>query len=857
MYRYFCIYFLVICGVFFFSKTNCHGQYNSIVEIDLNNIYVDPIQGNDSFDGSKLKPFKTVKKSLTTAMWMKKNNKGVKINLAPGVYREINPQNFALQINADYINITSAPLVIEGMGWNIQNPKNTGEVIITGAEDWSGGWQKNNDGTWSKPWPYKLGIPSKSAPFGVSDAFLRREWLYINEQTYYQLNPPNYKNKNGQVGVNAEAENASTYDTNGGRLNDDEGSFWIIEDSLEVSKIVIRPSKNLINTIDLNSKDNTIEVSFGKGLLQTYHGQQSTIPTNIILRNIVFKNSGSNSSIQHQNNFLIEDCKFIQSKKIALNFFKCSNGLVRRTEFSENGEAGLSVNGVQNTEFIDCKFSDNSRQAEVVGYQSWSVCGVKMYTVDGNNLNLKFKNCIASRNRGTGFWWDTGNVNGLMEGCKAEYNTINGAFIEANNDTKNSFAFRNKNKDLNEGTPNLGRTNTVVLDKCIFAHNGPNAKNRAYRKVKGRGIFLSENENALVKNCIIYDNDIQISTYDNRRGENRNNQFSNNIIAAKSFQRLYAIGSPWDSKEKFKVPEMSVQNDFYIKAGWMSFMDGFNVNTNNNLYFYPDQKAFFPRNYLKGTDYWDKDSLASKPSLTLSEWKLMHLNNSNNLELQKNVDENSALNLEPYNSKIPLVNVAIDSLSTDKGSYKKRGVKFFRVASQKIDKLTAVSFLLTGKNNKDSIVFKDTMEVNIPFNSNEVLINIDLEKLDLNKENYTLILELIKDKSSYYTTEPKIEIKANQIELERKEVNYYSDTPLDKVLVVNSNKGQQLRVRLPFLPNDASIKLKEGNRIGLQIFETGEHWYTVKPFVTLPKGEGELIITGSKEKRKFKVLIEN
>ena len=636
-------------------------------------LYVSPA-GSDTANGSLTAPFATLRAALARAATLKNAGTGVRVRIAPGTYREgapmVNPtaSSFAFQ----YTGFNSpAPIVIEGAGWSPANPINTGDVIISGSEDWSGGWTKNSDGTWSKDWPYNWGVPASGVSFGVSDAFLRRELVHVNGQTYYQVNPPapytNLRSVNGQYGGFAEGGGAVPGDNlNGGRLTAAEGSFWVTDavrsadysTLINPGKITIKLPANA-STLDLASAANKVEVTTKFNPLQIWRDPTRSGPTNVILRNLTFQHAGGGygALIQNQENLVLEDCRFIKNKHGGMTITTSRNVTIRRSEFSDNGESGAGM--ATNNGLLDrCLFLRNSRQGEILGYTGWSVCGIKFYTLTAENVGITAYRCEARDNRSTGFWWDTGNSLCEMLECVSTGHSTNGTFIEDNNSPGNNYENLGTGTRGTTGIPNLGSRPTVTAIRSIFAKNRPAADALAYRPTKGRGIFTSENENAVIDGCLVYDNDVQLSAYDNSRAEIRNVTFRNSLVAAQnSNQRLYAVGSTYDSGETITVRNTANQVVATLKGGWFAFFDGLSGTTNDNRYFYPSATAFFNRTQRWGTDQWFTNN-ASRPgtaTLDLAGWRSAHLNNPNNFFTDKTVDSRSTLTVGAYDETKPLV----------------------------------------------------------------------------------------------------------------------------------------------------------------------------------------------------------
>ncbi|AEI48339.1 right-handed parallel beta-helix repeat-containing protein [Runella slithyformis] len=677
---------LCLSAILFLFSFLSNAQYVPIDESNLETVYVST-SGNDTDAGSGSAPFRTIKKALAIAAAKKRAGVGVKILIAAGTYREgAASDGWAMTLNMSLSQATAAPLVIQGAGWNAKGPKNTGDVIISGSEDWSGGWTKNADGTWSKDWPYAFGVPAKNVSFGVSDAFLRRELVHINGKTYYQVNPPNYTNVNGTVGGAMEGDPGNPNNVNGGRATADEGLFWVTDAVLNngtivtMGKITVKLPQDSPPAFDLNAQGNLVEVTTKRNLLQLWLGTQSETPTNIILRNLTFQQAYNYVLIQHQNNLLIEDCRFIKNKRDGLAINPGKNYLLRRVECSENGESGAGIVNTTNGVLEECKFNRNSRQGEILGYTGWSVCGIKFYAPLFNR-NISLIRCEAVDNRSSGFWWDTGNVNCEMVECISVRNSTNGTFIEDNNSVGNNYEGATTGTTGVTGIPNLGNQHTVKALRCIFAHNRPASGTEGYRTTKGRGIFFSENENAVIDGCLIYNNDIQISTYDNSRAENRNFTFRNNIIATQNTnQRMYAVGSNWDSGETITAKNSNGTVIATFKGGWYGLFDGMSGTTNDNRYYHPSSIAFFSRSQRWGTDKWVSQVANTTPTLTLDAWRNAHLSNSNNTFANKAVDSRSTLVTSTYDEALPLVSIIADSVKISENSPTAKAFTVHRVA---------------------------------------------------------------------------------------------------------------------------------------------------------------------------------
>jgi hypothetical protein len=711
---------------------------------------------DNTADGSLTKPYATLKQALARAGVLKNAGTGVRIRIAAGTYREgspiTNPNGGSYALEYGGWNST-APLVIEGAGWNAANPSNTGDVIISGSEseDWSGGWTKTGTRTWTKPWPYNWGVPKPNVDFGVSDAFLRRELVHVNGATFYQVNPEtnpngtpytNQRSVDGKYGGFAEGGGATADDDlNGGRLTNTEGRFWVQDAvrSADYSSVVTFGSITIqlpsgSPDLDLNAGQ-LVEVTSKWNLLQIYRDPRASGPTNVILRNLTFQHAGAGygALIQGQDNLLVEDCRFINNKHTGLLLSSNRNVTLRRVTANGNGENGAGIVDTWNGLLDQCTFANNSRQGEILGYTGWSVCGVKLYSAAGINLGITMRRCVAKDNRSAGFWWDTGNARGVMEECVSIGNSTMGTFIEDNNDLNTNYENAGPGTKGINGISNLGTTiPTVTARRSIFANNKPAASTTSYRFERGRGIFFSENENAVIEDCLIYGSGANIATYDNSRAENRNFTFKGNLVAVQSLQqRLYAVGSTWDSGNIITARNANGITLATFKGGWHGLFDGLSGTTNDNVYFAPVVTAFMSRDQRWGMNKWGTNFSggSATPAWTLAQWQAADRDNNLTTTADQNqVDTRSTLIVGTYDENRPLVMIdaEVTSLAESDGSTTAFTVR--RVSAVGYDAAITVNYSIranSGDATNSSDVATLSGTVSIPAGARSATIAVD------------------------------------------------------------------------------------------------------------------------------------
>jgi hypothetical protein len=519
-----------------------------------------PVGGN----GTSASPFNTLQAALNRAVQTHNAaGQGVRVLLAPGTYREGTPG--ATNAITFPTPTTVAPVVVEGAGWNPAAPANTGDIILSASENWSGGWTSADGGTWTRPWPYAWGVgPNNTGGGNPPEAMLRYELVHVNGATYYQMLGPT--------------------DPNLAHLTATEGAFWVNEST---GLLTVRPPTGFG---DLNTA--LVEVTTKRRLLHHWRPQANTSPTRIVLRNLVFQHgaSGLNSGavfLQNVNGLHVEDCVFRDNKQMGLSI----SGIhavftVRRTDIVRNGEMGSGFQGV-NILAEDVRWNDNARFADVIRYYGWGYGGIKI----GASQNLTFRRVEASRNYGMGLWFDTGNVRCLVEDSRVLDNTSQGVWSENNN--RNNI-------------PALGDSPTVVLRRVYVAGN---YRRSPQATVVGGGFYITESENTHVEHSVLYDNTIQFRVSDGPgRGPIANTTVRSSVLASRQgeVQRLYATG--------------------YGTTGWQQFFDTLSAATGNNDYYYSGSNdgdtALTPQPQPDTTlAFYTR---AQQLNQTLAQWKLLH-----------------------------------------------------------------------------------------------------------------------------------------------------------------------------------------------------------------------------------------
>lgn len=489
-------------------------------------VHVSPAGNDSTGNGSASAPYRTIQRGLNRANQFNAVEVGAKVLVAPGTYRE-GAIGAATAITFPS-PATAAPIILEGAGWNPAAPANTGDVIITGSEPWTG-WTAVGDGTWTKPWLYNWGLsPDNGAP-NVPEVFRRYEMVHVNGATYYQVTGPS--------------------DPRRANLAATEGCFWVDETN---DLITVAPPTGFG---DLNAA--LVEVTVRRRLLHHWRSQSSTTPTHIVVRNLVFQHSGSgyNSAAVQLQNIIgahLEDCVFRNNKNQGFTGGGINSvATFRRLLATGNAEMGFTWRGV-NLLAEDIDLIKNSRQADVSQYYGWGYGGMKI----GNSSDMTFRRLRALDNVGLGFWFDTGNVNMLLEDSVSTGNTTTGLFVENNN--------RNNILDL-------GVRTTVHARNVLLVGN---VQTSPQNSVIGRGLYITESENVVIEDCVIYDNSRQIRIANGPgRGPIANVTIKDSFLANREAgQVLYSADN---------------------STAWNQFHTTLNPATGNNTYFDPSDTVRF------------------------------------------------------------------------------------------------------------------------------------------------------------------------------------------------------------------------------------------------------------------------
>jgi hypothetical protein len=225
---------------------------------------------------------------------------------------------------------------------------------------------------------------------------------------------------------------------------------------------------------------------------------------------------------------------------------------VIRCDITGNGTTGAGFKA-SSALISDSSFSGNSRQADVSEYYGWDYGGFKL----GESSNVSFRNVVADNNYGIGMWIDSANVGILLEGCQSSGNTTAGIFIENNN---------------GNNIPGLGSSTTVELRSSVFSNN---MQTSPANSTTGRGIYITESENVIIDDCMVYGNEAQLRVADSLlRGPIDNVQISNSSFIC--------LDAGQDLIETVNA------------TSWTQFITSYSASSDNNSWYTPASTIAFP-----------------------------------------------------------------------------------------------------------------------------------------------------------------------------------------------------------------------------------------------------------------------
>jgi len=383
------------------------GQANVNEALETAMIYVDGSSGNDSNNGSKTSPLKTVGAAVTMAMANNHSNIGSRVIINSGTYRES-------VIVGSSRKSTISPITFQAA--------TNGTVFISGADPLSG-WTsyQGSSQIYEASWPYNFAVcTAQAAPAPVQQKIvLHREMLIVNGTpltqvlTFTSLLP---------------------------------GTFYV--DAAHALVYMYPPAGTNVTTAKVETA--------ARPLLWQISGQ-----SNVVLRGLTLEYANS----CHQNaavivggnatNILFDSDLIQWNNAMGLDFTAVEDFTVQNSMANSNGQVGFASHQVKNSLWQNNTANYNNWRGAQGAFYTWDTGGTKwMWDHNGTYTNM-----VSNFNQANGVAWDTDNENVTFTGGVSANNVVNGMQIEK---TEGPLAVSNS-YFCNDNLLNVGQRGGVAI----------------------------------------------------------------------------------------------------------------------------------------------------------------------------------------------------------------------------------------------------------------------------------------------------------------------------------------------------------------------------------------------------------
>ena len=345
------------------------------------NLTVNPAAAaaSDANSGTEARPLRTIARAAALAMDYNRRGVGVRVQIAPGVYRES-------VILPGTEGDTSAPIIFEAA---------KGSATISGSDLWTGWRAGSPAGIYAHDWPHAWGVVPYPAGWDccvvLPDRVRRREMIFVNGIRLSQV-------------LSKDALRP--------------GSFFVSEASRQV--FVQPPSAVAMD-------DATVEVAVRSALFQVQRR------TNVVIRGLSFTHDnsaiGGSSAVAVNNstNVLIEDAVMSANNNRGLALADDERVTVRRTVANSNGFLGIAGWKLTSAVFMDSETSYNNWRGFDDGFKDWDPSGTKLMLLRDAAV---IRHTLIG-NLSYGLWLDTDCINVLLDSIVSTKNLNDGVFLEA------------------------------------------------------------------------------------------------------------------------------------------------------------------------------------------------------------------------------------------------------------------------------------------------------------------------------------------------------------------------------------------------------------------------------------------
>lgn len=371
--------------------------------------------------------FPTLSAAVRAAEARRAAGDGVRIVVAPGVYREVVRMTPKGQVGA-----SRPPLVIEGGG----------KATLSGSDvftDWKPAEAPFVEHAWEHDWGLAP-QPWEKWNISMGDLARRREIVFVDGQVMRQY---------------LQKEEAAA----------NPGSFWVDEAGNRLLLHLPEGKRAAEAQIEVAVRDTALTVIGDRHVV--IRGLRFQHTANVLPHGSVFV-----SDAQH---VLLEDCAFEWNNWAGLKIYQVDHVTVRNCRIDHNGAMGLGATRVRHFLVEDVTANaNNTWRGGPWGqfYDQWATAGAKCLNVH----NAVFRRFTAMNNDIGGLWFDANNRDLVIEELVSIHNRVNGLFLEI---TRGPVAVRDSIIAFNgglgrngQGGLRLANTRQVTVERTILYGNG-------------------------------------------------------------------------------------------------------------------------------------------------------------------------------------------------------------------------------------------------------------------------------------------------------------------------------------------------------------------------------------------------
>ena len=334
----------------------------NVVENEPVVVYVDQAVGHDTNPGTAVAPYQTIQAGLAKAIKANQTNTGAKIEINPGIYREV--------IDLTYTwKETSAPITFEAAV--------PGTVVLSGADQYTGWSYTSKAGVYQHSWtPIGVSSVPSGFPSTLPAIAYRREEAFMNGTMLTQ--------------VMQQAQIAP-------------GTFYVDDNARQI--YVAPPAGTNMQTAD-------VELTRRANIFAINHRQ------NVVVRGLSFIYAMANMdaspvNINSSNNILIDHVQADWNGWTGMGAHSSTNITIQNSIFSHN--SGQGFNGARNINllFLNDETDQNGWRSAQAGFYDYAMGGVKFF----NERATQVTGLNSFHNYAQGLWFDTDNRDIVIDGA--------------------------------------------------------------------------------------------------------------------------------------------------------------------------------------------------------------------------------------------------------------------------------------------------------------------------------------------------------------------------------------------------------------------------------------------------------